>query len=118
MNWDKTGCLTCLAACTSPCTCHVALGKHLFGAFGEARRKAISENVCINQVKKAKNSIFDEISKEICGSGNHIYLANQYFGNRKSVMKEKLGMWLETVCHILNEYCIPCFTVLMMIFKS
>ena len=65
------------------------------------------QRMFVNQVEKAKNSVFDEITKEICGSSNHIYLANRYFGNRKSVTKEKLGMWLETVCHILNEYCIP-----------
>ena len=26
----------------------------------------------VNQVDKAENNIFDEISKEICGSSNHI----------------------------------------------
>ena len=34
--------------------------------------KQFQTRMFVNQEEKAKNSIFDEISKEICGSSNHI----------------------------------------------
>jgi hypothetical protein len=65
------------------------------------------QRMYVRQVEKAKNSIFDEISKEVCNSNDHIYIASRYFKNKKGITKEKLGEWLETVCHLLDEFCLP-----------
>jgi len=65
------------------------------------------QRMYVRQVEKAKNSIFDEISKEVCNANDHIYIASRYFKNKKGITKEKLGEWLETVCHLLDEFCLP-----------
>ena len=45
----------------------------------------------VNQAGKAKDRIFDEISEEVCDSNDNIHLANRYFHNKKSLLKDKLG---------------------------
>jgi hypothetical protein len=65
------------------------------------------QRMYVRQVEKAKNSIFDEISKEFRNSNDHIYIASRYFKNKKGITKEKLDEWLETVCHLLDELCLP-----------
>ena len=66
------------------------------------------QRMFVNRMETVKISIFDKISEEVCGSSDHTYLASRYFHNKKSIRKEKLRIWLKTVCHILNKYCIPC----------
>ena len=69
-----------------------------------------SENVIfhrtfVDQVKKARNSVFGDICMETCvPEYSDIRLKNLLA--KRSVTKEKLASWLETVCCILDEYAI------------
>ena len=65
------------------------------------------QRLYIRQLEKAKNSIFNEISTEVCNANNHKYILNRYLHNKKSITREKLGMWLETVCYLLDGFCLP-----------
>ena len=61
----------------------------------------------VKEIEKARDSVFIEICDELKKRVDHRMIANQYFRNIKTVTKEKLGVWLETVAHILDQYCIP-----------
>ena len=52
-------------------------------------------------------SFFIEICNKFNMGSDHCMIANRYFGNVKTVTKDKLGIWLETVSHIVDHYCIP-----------
>ena len=62
----------------------------------------------VKQVEKARDGIFIDICNGIKLSDfDHRYVAARYLGNSRHVTKEKLAGWLETVAHILDQYCIP-----------
>ncbi len=60
----------------------------------------------VDQVKKARNSVFDEIQHEI-KVNSYQDIRSCYLMNKRSVTKEKLCNWLETVCCILDQFSIP-----------
>ncbi len=63
----------------------------------------------VDQVERARNSVCDEICQEL---GVRVQ-DSQYqdiracYMNKRSVTKEKLCDWLETVCCILNSFAVP-----------
>ena len=60
----------------------------------------------VEQVKIARNSVFGDICLETCvPEYTDIRLTNLLA--KRSVTKEKLASWLETVCFILDQYAIP-----------
>ena len=60
----------------------------------------------MEQVKIARNSVFGDICFETCvPEYTDIRLTNLLA--KRSVTKEKLASWLETVCFILDQYAIP-----------
>ena len=58
-------------------------------------------------MESTRNSVFIEICHEFKQEFDHRYVAYRYFGSSRSITKEKLGVWLETVSHLLDQYCIP-----------
>ena len=61
----------------------------------------------VKQVKKARDSVFIEICNEIGQGYDHRSIAARYLRAKKTVNKEKLSNWVETLAHILDMYCIP-----------
>ena len=61
----------------------------------------------MEQVKNTRNSICDEICLETCVlEYSDIRLMNLLA--KQNITKEKLALWLESVCFILDQYAIPC----------
>ena len=57
------------------------------------------------QIVKTKNNIFDEICREI-----HVEKHQEIrsvFLNKRNVSKESVCLWLENVCSLLEQFCIP-----------
>ena len=54
-----------------------------------------------------RDSIFIEICNEFKQGLAYRYVANRYFSSSRSITKEKLGVWLESACHVVDQYCIP-----------
>ena len=73
------------------------------------------QRIFVNQVEKAKNSIFDAMNKVVCSSIDHNYLANRYFHSNKSITKENCLVWLcglrQRVITWMNTYSLatPCW---------
>ena len=68
----------------------------------------IFHGLYVEQVEKATKSVLDEICEEInVGSDNYRNIRSCYLMNKRSVTKEKLCDWLETVCCILDQFSIP-----------
>ena len=92
------------------CTHHAALESIHLEGLDKLRDKQF-ERMYVRQLGVAKNSIFGEISKEICNiSDNHSHVANRCFQQKKNmiVTKEKLGFWLETASVIFwTNYVFP-----------
>ena len=61
----------------------------------------------VRELEKAWNSIFIEIWNELKQGLDHCYVANQYFNNSRTITKEKLWVWLESACHIFDQFCLP-----------
>ncbi|KAL5264664.1 hypothetical protein ACHWQZ_G005671 [Mnemiopsis leidyi] len=59
----------------------------------------------VSQVITASECVFRDMHKELnLGEVTHI---RQSHLNKRTVPKEKLAEWLETVCHILDSFSIP-----------
>ena len=61
----------------------------------------------VEELKRARDSIFIDICNEFKHGLDHRYVANRYFSTTRTITKEKLGVWLESACHILDQYCLP-----------
>ena len=61
---------------------------------------------CVDQLKQARSSIFDEICRETFVP-HYTDIRFDYLLAKRSITKEKLATWLETVCCILDQYAIP-----------
>ena len=59
----------------------------------------------VRQIITARDSIFDEMCAELKIENHHHVQA--CFLNRKTVTKDKLVRWLETVSFILDSFCVP-----------
>ena len=60
-----------------------------------------------DQIVKTKDKIFDEICREI-----HIHVQKHQeirsvLLNKRNVPKESICLWLENVCSLLEQFCIP-----------
>ena len=58
-----------------------------------------------DQIVKTKDKIFDEICREI-----HVQKHQEIrsvFLNKRNVPKESICLWLENVCSLLEQFCIP-----------
>ena len=58
-----------------------------------------------DQIIKTKDSIFDEICRDI-----HVEKHEEIrsvFLNKRTVSKDSLCLWLESVCGLLDAFCIP-----------
>ena len=53
----------------------------------------------------ASDSVFREMYKEL--NVDNIEIIKQCHLNKRSVPKEKLAEWLETVCYILDSFSVP-----------
>ena len=60
----------------------------------------------VEQVKKTRSSIFDDISREI-GVPQYCDIRSAHLLAKRSVTKEKLAAWLETACCVLDQFAIP-----------
>ena len=60
---------------------------------------------CVNQIHMATDSIFKEIRSKIGVEHNDDVRFDKL--NQRSVPRERLSEWLETMCWILNNYCGP-----------
>ena len=65
------------------------------------------EGQYVKELERARDRVFIEICNEFKQGLDHRYVANRYFKNSKTITKEKLGVWLESVCHILDQYSLP-----------
>ena len=61
---------------------------------------------CVDQLKQARSSIFDQICRETFVP-HYTDIRFDYLLAKRSITKEKLATWLETVCCILDQYAIP-----------
>ena len=61
----------------------------------------------VEELKRARDSIFIDICNEFKHGLDHRYVANRYFSTSRTITKEKLGVWLESACHVLDQYCLP-----------
>ena len=59
----------------------------------------------VSQVLTASDSVIRDIHKEL--NLDNVDLIRQCNLNKRSVTKEKLAEWLETVCYILDSYSVP-----------
>jgi len=59
----------------------------------------------VNQIHMATNSILKEIRSKIGAEHNDDVQFDKL--NQRSVPRERLSEWLETVCCLLNDYCGP-----------
>ena len=59
----------------------------------------------VSQVITATDSVFREMSKEL-NIGNDCIIKQAHL-NKRTVPKEKLAEWLETVCYILDSFSVP-----------
>ena len=59
----------------------------------------------VRQIVAARDSIFSEMCKELNVTNHHHIQA--CFLNKRSVTKDKLIGWLETVCYILDSFSVP-----------
>ena len=68
-------------------------------------------NSFVDQVERARNSVCDDICQELGvrdGEQDSLYQDIRACNmTKRSVTKEKLCDWLETVCCILNSYAVP-----------
>ena len=65
----------------------------------------VFKEMYVRQIIEAKNSVFEEIHKELKVNSSHCIQA--CYLNRKSITKDKLVGWLETVVYILDSFCVP-----------
>ena len=63
------------------------------------------KEIWVKQIVDARNSIFSEMCKELNITSHH-HIQECYL-NKRSVTKEKLIRWLETVCFILDSHAVP-----------
>ncbi len=63
----------------------------------------------VKQVEKARNSVFTELLKvnEMNVGCDFNYVSARYWKAKRAITKDKVCDWLETTCHILDQYCIP-----------
>ena len=61
----------------------------------------------VKQMEKARQSIFVEMCNEIGQGYDHRFVAARYLTAKRSITKEKLSEWVETVSHILDMFCLP-----------
>ena len=61
---------------------------------------------CVDQLKQARSSIFDQICREKFVP-HYTDIRFDYLLAKRSITKEKLATWLETVCCVLDQYAIP-----------
>ena len=59
----------------------------------------------VSQVITASECVFRDMHKEL-NLGDFTHIRQSHF-NKRTVPKEKLAEWLETVCHILDSFSIP-----------
>ena len=59
----------------------------------------------VSQVITATDSVFREMSKEL--NIDNDCMIKQAHLNKRTVPKEKLAEWLETVCYILDSFSVP-----------
>ena len=59
----------------------------------------------VRQIIETRNSVFNELRSELNVSNNHDIQACHL--NKRSVTKDKLIGWLETVCLILDSFSVP-----------
>ena len=63
------------------------------------------KELSVHQIVEARNGVFQEMRKELKVTTNHeIQKCNL---DKRSVTKDKLIHWLETVCFILDSCCVP-----------
>ena len=60
----------------------------------------------VEQVKKAKDSVFDEICSKT-GVPEYTDIRLAHLVAKRSVTKETLASWLETVCYVLDQFAVP-----------
>ena len=59
----------------------------------------------VSQIVAARDSVFSDMCKELnISNKQNIQACNL---NKRSVTKEKLSGWLETVCYILDSFSVP-----------
>ena len=56
---------------------------------------------------KTKDKIFDEICREIHVEKHQEIRIRSVFLNKRNVSKESICLWLENVCSLLEQFCIP-----------
>ena len=65
----------------------------------------VFKEMYVRQIIEARNSFFDEIHKDLKVDNDNCIQA--CYLNRKSITKDKLVRWLETVCYILDSFSVP-----------
>ena len=61
----------------------------------------------VDQMVRARNSIFIEMCNEIGLGYDYRFIGARYIKAKRTITKEKLGDWTETLAHILDTYCVP-----------
>ena len=59
----------------------------------------------MRQIIAARDSVFEEMCKELKVTNHHQIQACNL--NKRNVTKEKIVGWLESVCYILDSFCVP-----------
>ena len=59
----------------------------------------------VRQIIAARDSVFEEMCKELKVTNHHQIQACNL--NKRNVTKEKIVGWLESVCYILDSFCVP-----------
>ena len=86
------------------CIMHRSPNKHL-SPLKDIRSETKFDANVLDQIVKAKSSLFNEICREI-----HVERHDEIkyvFLNKRSVSKELLCSWLEGVCSLLTGFCVP-----------
>lgn len=65
----------------------------------------VFKDLYVQQIVKARDSIFNEMCEELSITNNHDI--QSCYLNKRTVSKEKLSNWLETVCYILDSFSVP-----------
>ena len=60
------------------------------------------EGQYVEELQRARNSVFINICNEFKLVQDHRYVSDSYFENFKTITKDKLGVWLKSVCHIFD----------------
>ena len=60
----------------------------------------------VDQVKKARDSVFDEICEKT-GVPEYTDIRCAHLVAKRSVTKDTLASWLETVCYVLDQFAVP-----------